>query len=202
MPADPTRPHVPAATGPLSTAPTGEAGDPSATTGQFAAWLGGDAPGGPPGFDLHEEVGRGGMGVVYRATDRAFGRSVAVKLLKDDYPPRGPAARRFLEEAKITGQLQHPGVPAAYHVGELADGRPFLAMKLIRGDTLADLQKNGAYRGRLLAAFEGVCNAVAYAHSHGVIHRDLKPANVMVGAFGEVQVMDWGLAKVLDERRG
>lgn len=98
----------------------------------------------------------------------------------------------------------HPCVgPAVHQVGTLADGRPVLAMKLIKGSTLEALLKNrtdpAAERGRLLAIFEAVCQAVDYAHAHRVIHRDLKPANVMVGAFGDVQVMDWGLAKVLGE---
>src|SRR5439155_6724826 len=99
---------------------------------------------------------------------------------------------------RVTAQLQHPGVPPVHIVGAWPDGRPFLVMKLIRGRTLADLLADDrADRGRLLAAFEPVCQAVAFAHARKVIHRDLKPSNVMVGAFGEVQVMDWGLAKVL-----
>ncbi len=160
-------------------------------------------PASPPGYELHEEIGRGGMGVVYRARDAAFDRDVAVKLLADSYPADSSAAQRFLSEARITGQLQHPGIPAVHQVGTLADGRPFLAMKLIKGSTLEAILKQrtdpAADRGRLLAIFEAVCQAVGYAHAHHVIHRDLKPANVMVGAFGEVQVMDWGLAKVLGE---
>jgi tetratricopeptide (TPR) repeat protein len=126
---------------------------------------------------------------------------VAVKVLAADVAPHGPAARRFVEEAQVTAQLQHPGIPPVHEVGTLTDGRPFLAMKLIRGRTLADLLKErpdpSADRGRFVAVFEQVCQAVAFAHAHGVIHRDLKPHNVMVGRFGEVQVMDWGLAKVL-----
>jgi tetratricopeptide (TPR) repeat protein len=155
----------------------------------------------PPGYELLDEVGRGGMGVVHRARDTALDRDVAVKLLSERYPADSPAALRFLGEARITGQLQHPGIPAVHQVGTLADGRPFLAMKLIKGDTLeAFLEERSdpaAERGRLLAIFEAVCQAVSYAHAHRVIHRDLKPANVMVGPFGEVQVMDWGVAKVL-----
>jgi WD40 repeat protein/serine/threonine protein kinase len=158
---------------------------------------------GPPGYELLDEVGRGGMGVVYRARDLALGRDVAVKLLADRYPLNSPAAERFVNEARITGQLQHPGIPAVHQVGRLPDGRPFLAMKLIKGCTLETILKDrpdvSAERGRLLAVFDAVCQAVGYAHAHRVIHRDLKPANVMVGAFGEVQVMDWGLAKVLGE---
>src|SRR4029077_3832314 len=161
-------------------------------------------PASPPGYELLDEIGHGGMGVVYRARDTALGRDVAVKLLSERYSADSPAADRFLSEARITGQLQHPGIPAVHQVGSLADGRPFLAMKLIKGSTLEVLLKQrpdpSAERGRLLAIFEAVCQAVGYAHAHRVIHRDLKPANVMVGAFGEVQVMDWVLAKVLSEK--
>ncbi|HVK10392.1 MAG TPA: SUMF1/EgtB/PvdO family nonheme iron enzyme [Gemmataceae bacterium] len=159
-------------------------------------------PGAPAGFELLDEIGRGGMGVVFRARDTALVRDVAVKLLQDRYSVASHAARRFVEEAKITGQLQHPGIPPVHEVGVLPDGRPFLVMKLIKGRTLAYLIAEGvANRGSLIAAFEQVCQAVAYAHNHGVVHRDLKPANVMVGAFGEVQVMDWGLAKFRSETR-
>ena len=155
----------------------------------------------PPGYELHQAIGSGGMGIVYRARDVSLDRDVAVKLLSDKYAPESLTARRFLSEARITAQLQHPGIPAVHQVGTLPDGRPFLAMKLIKGRTLDELLKQRpdptADRGRLLAAFEQVCQAVGYAHAHMVVHRDLKPSNVMVGAFGEVQVMDWGLAKVL-----
>ncbi len=165
-------------------------------------------PSGPPanlpGYELIDEIGHGGMGVVYRARDAALDRDVAVKLLSERYPPDSVPAERFVSEARITGQLQHPGIPAVHQVGALADGRPFLAMKLIKGSTLETILKQrtnpSADRGRLLAIFEAVCQAVGYAHAHRVIHRDLKPANVMVGAFGEVQVMDWGLAKALGEK--
>ncbi len=150
----------------------------------------------PSGYDLLDEIGRGGMGVVYRARDSALDREVAVKILQDKYAPDSGTARRFVDEARITGQLQHPGIPAVYQVGTLADGRPFLAMKLIKGQTLDELLKSGVPVDGL-AITEAVGQAVGYAHAHGVIHRDLKPANIMVGAFGEVQVVDWGLAKVL-----
>jgi tRNA A-37 threonylcarbamoyl transferase component Bud32 len=155
----------------------------------------------PPGYVLLGELGRGGMGVVHRAHDTRLQRAVAVKLLREDYPADSAAAERFRAEAQITGQLQHPGVPAVHELGSTADGRPFLAMKLIKGRTLQELlagrAEPGLERGRFVAIFEQVCQAVGYAHAHRVIHRDLKPGNVMVGAFGEVQVMDWGLAKVL-----
>src|SRR5262249_11280301 len=109
--------------------------------------------------------------------------------------------RRFVEEAQIGGQLQHPGVVPIYELGTFADRRPFFSMKLVKGRTLAELlSERESPRDdlpRFLALFLQVAQTVAYAHARGVIHRDLKPSNVMVGAFGEVQVMDWGLAKVL-----
>jgi serine/threonine protein kinase len=154
-------------------------------------------------YALGDEIARGGMGVVYRATDTVLGREVAVKVLQDRFGIESAAARRFVNEAKITGQLQHPGIPAVHDLGALPDGRPFLAMKLIKGRTLADhLKDRGPDSPNLVAVFEQVCQAVGFAHDHGVIHRDLKPANVMVGSHGEVQVMDWGLAKVLASGRG
>jgi eukaryotic-like serine/threonine-protein kinase len=159
----------------------------------------------PSGYELLDEIGSGGMGVVYRARDVALNRHVALKILHTRYATQGVAARRFNDEAAITGQLQHPGIPPIHQIGTLPDGRPFLAMKLIKGSTLEDLLKERTSpaedRGRFLAVFEQVCQAVGYAHAHNVIHRDLKPANVMVGAFGEVQVMDWGLAKTLTADR-
>jgi tetratricopeptide (TPR) repeat protein/tRNA A-37 threonylcarbamoyl transferase component Bud32 len=154
-------------------------------------------------FQLQGEIARGGMGIIYRATDTVLGREVAVKVLQEKYTPQSVSALRFFSEARITGQLQHPSIPPVHDLGTLADGRPFLAMKLIKGHTLDELLKArpdpSAEHSRFVAAFEQICQALAYAHSHGVIHRDLKPSNVMVGAFGEIQVMDWGLAKVLGE---
>lgn len=151
------------------------------------------------GFKILREIGRGGMGIVYRALDNSIDREVAVKVLHERYARDSTGATRFIEEARITGQLQHPGIPAVHQIGTLSDGRPYLAMKLIRGETLESLlHKNAADNApNWLAIFEAICQAVGYAHAHNVIHRDLKPANVMVGRFGEVQVMDWGLAKVL-----
>ena len=159
-------------------------------------------PDAPSGYELLGEIGHGGMGTVFRARDLGLGRDVAIKILQSKYSATSHAARRFVEEAHITGQLQHPGIPPIHAVGTLVDGRPFLAMKLIKGRTLtAILAKESMSRGSLIAAFEQVCQAVAYAHNHGVIHRDLKPANVMVGEFGEVQVMDWGLSKFRTDAR-
>ena len=156
---------------------------------------GGDLPS-VPGFVLEQEIARGGMGVIFKARDLAMNRTVAVKLLQEKYAVASLVAERFMEEAHITGQLQHPGIPPIYQVGKLTDGRPYLAMKLIKGQTLEALLKANTPINKL-AVFEAVAQAVGYAHAHGVIHRDLKPQNMMVGAFGEVQVMDWGLAKVL-----
>ena len=152
-------------------------------------------------FQLGRELARGGMGIVYSARDDSLGRDVAVKVLHERYLADSLVGQRFLDEARITAQLQHPGIPPVFEVGQLADERPYLAMKLIKGRTLQDLLQErsdlASDRGRFLAVFEQTCQAVGYAHSKHILHRDLKPANVMVGAFGEVQVMDWGLAKLL-----
>ncbi len=147
-----------------------------------------------PGYRVLREIARGGMGRVLAAHDLTLDRDVALKILLP-----GANADRFVRESKITARLSHPGIPPVHALGTLADGSPFLAMKLIAGQTLA-VEMKTADRPRLLQAFTQVCQAVGFAHSRGVIHRDLKPANVMVGAFGEVQVMDWGLAKDLTSR--
>jgi tetratricopeptide (TPR) repeat protein len=155
----------------------------------------------PERYALEQEVGRGGMGLVVRVHDKVLDRPLALKVLHERYKGRPDLARRFLDEARIVGLLQHPGVAPIHDLGQLADGRPFFAMKLVRGQTLAELLAGRpdpiADLPRFLHHFEQVAQTVAFAHSLGVIHRDLKPSNVMVGAFGEVQVMDWGLAKVL-----
>jgi tetratricopeptide (TPR) repeat protein len=147
-----------------------------------------------PGYRVLREIARGGMGRVLAALDLGLDRDVALKILLP-----GANADRFVRESKITARLPHPCIPPVYSLGTLADGSPFLAMKLVAGQTLSAEIKT-ADRPRLLQAFAQVCQAVAFAHSRGVIHRDLKPANVMVGAFGEVQLMDWGLAKDLNSR--
>jgi serine/threonine-protein kinase len=157
-----------------------------------------------PGADRYQflgELARGGMGVVLRARDPDLGRDLAVKVLRGELASRPAVVRRFVEEAQVGGQLQHPGCVPVYELGAFADGRPYFTMKLVKGRTLAALLDERRSPAddlpRFVAIFEQVCQAVAYAHSKRVIHRDLKPQNVMVGAFGEVQVMDWGLAKVL-----
>jgi tetratricopeptide (TPR) repeat protein len=147
-----------------------------------------------PGYRVLREIARGGMGRVLAAYDHSLDRDVALKVLLP-----GANADRFVRESKITARLPHPGIPPVHALGTLADGSPFLAMKLIAGRTLA-VEMKSADRARLLQAFTQVCQAVGFAHSRSIIHRDLKPANVMVGAFGEVQVMDWGLAKDLTLR--
>jgi serine/threonine-protein kinase len=153
-------------------------------------------------YDLGKRIARGGMGIVYRAHDRLLNRTVAVKVMRGKYMDRPDLLRRFVAEARINGKLQHPGVVPVYEVGNLTDARPFIAMKLIQGQTLSRLlreRKNPAEnQAHYLKVFEALCQTMAYAHQQGVIHRDLKPENVMVGAFGEVQVMDWGLAKFLN----
>lgn len=149
-------------------------------------------------YVLEEEIDRGGMGVVVKGRDETFHRTLAFKVLLEPPRDRSELKRRFLEEAQLMAQLQHPGIAPVHDRGELPDGRPWLCMKLIKGRRLADLLKE---RGegdlpRFVDHFEQVCQTVAYAHSRGIIHRDLKPGNIMVGAFGEVQVIDWGLAKI------
>jgi serine/threonine-protein kinase len=175
------------------------------------------APGEPPGpivwpqgagdddrsirYRIDGEIARGGMGAVLKGRDPDLGRDVALKVLRDDLRDDADLVRRFVEEAQIGGQLQHPGIVPIYELGTFADRRPFFAMKLVKGHTLAQLleARNGPDddRPRFLSIFEAIAQTVAFAHARGVIHRDLKPSNVMVGSFGEVQVMDSGLAKVL-----
>jgi len=163
-------------------------------------------PGLPPHagrYQILGEIARGGMGAVLRARDADLGRELALKVLLAPHRDDVDLRNRFVEEAQIGGQLQHPGIVPVYELGAFPDRRPFLAMKLVRGRTLAALLAERPDPShdlpRFLAIFEQVCQTVAYAHARRVIHRDLKPSNVMVGSFGEVQVMDWGLAKVLTE---
>jgi WD40 repeat protein/serine/threonine protein kinase len=162
-------------------------------------------------YQLLGEIARGGMGAIIKGRDTDLGRDLAIKVLLDVHKNNPDMLQRFVEEAQISGQLQHPGIVPVYELGQFADQRPFFSMKLVRGETLAELLSSRKTfhenLPRLLGIFEQVCQAMAYAHNKGVVHRDLKPANIMIGAFGEVQVMDWGLSKVLstggvaDERR-
>jgi serine/threonine-protein kinase len=152
-------------------------------------------------YRIDGEIARGGMGAILKGRDPDLGRDVAIKVLREDLRDNADLVRRFVEEAQIGGQLQHPGVVPIYELGTFADHRPFFSMKLVKGQTLADLL---AARPtpvddlpRFLSIFAAIAQTMAYSHTRGVVHRDLKPSNVMVGSFGEVQVMDWGLAKVL-----
>lgn len=151
-----------------------------------------------PRYRIEDEVGRGGMGTVYRAFEKRFRRSLA---LKKSRAGAGPAElARFVEEARVTAQLHHPGIVPVHDFGVDADGQLFFTMDLVRGRTFAEILREGRDGDprwqRHLDVLQRVCEAVAFAHSKDVVHRDLKPANVMVGRFGEVYVMDWGLARV------
>ncbi|MEE8459307.1 MAG: serine/threonine-protein kinase [Phycisphaerales bacterium] len=152
-------------------------------------------------YQLLNEIAAGGMGVIIRCRDNDLGRFVAMKVLHPRHAGNAAMVRRFLEEAQIAGQLQHPGILQVYELGLRPDRRPYFTMKLIKGRTLAQLladrQSPDIDRRRFIGIFERICQTMAYAHSRGVIHRDLKPANIMAGNFGEVQIVDWGLAKVI-----
>ncbi|MGL4555244.1 MAG: protein kinase domain-containing protein, partial [Gemmataceae bacterium] len=187
MPTPDPPPHdTPTAAGPAAGPAVADGAAPRLATGRY---------------QFNEEIGRGGMGVIVRGWDGNLHRELAFKILHGHLADDPSAVRRFQEEARILGRLQHPGVVPVHEVGTLPGGPPFFAMKLVQGRTLREhldqRPSPAAEVPRLLKVFEQVCQTLAYAHAHGVIHRDLKPANVMVGEFGEVQVMDWGLAKVL-----
>jgi serine/threonine-protein kinase len=145
---------------------------------------------------MGEVLGRGGMGEVVLAHDEQIGREVALKRMRW-VDPSLDAETRFLREAKIQARLQHPGIVPVHELGVDADGRPYFTMKRLAGTTLFQLL--GEPLQRLLRAFVDVCLAIEFAHEHGVIHRDIKPTNIMLGDFGEVYVLDWGVARVLDE---
>jgi tetratricopeptide (TPR) repeat protein len=146
-------------------------------------------------------IAEGGMGYIARIVDAEFDRPLAMKVLARSLKGDEEHEERFLREARLTGQLQHPGIPPVQEKGRFDDGTPYFIMKLIKGHSLQKLLRDREAPterlGHFLGVFLSVCQTMAYAHSRGIIHRDLKPANIMVGAFGEVQVMDWGLAKVL-----
>lgn len=162
-------------------------------------------------YDLELEIGRGGMGAILKVRDRDLRRTLAMKVLLQDegtsQPSRSPGDElslgRFIEEAQVTGQLSHPGVVPVHELGVDSNGRVYFTMRLVDGRDLSKIwelvanNEDGWSLSRAIGVMLKVCEAMAYAHSKGVIHRDLKPANIMVGRFGEVYVMDWGLAKVL-----
>ena len=143
-------------------------------------------------------IGAGGMGRVFAARDEALGRDVAIKI---SHAPVAETALddRLRTEARVLAQLEHPGIVPVHGLGRLGDGRIFYVMKLVRGHTLTDAVKQPLTESAMLAIFERVADAVAFAHARGVVHRDLKPSNIMIGPFGEVLVMDWGVAKLLGQ---
>ena len=147
-------------------------------------------------YELLEEIGRGGMGTVYLARDRELKRMVALKVLNSS-ESREDLANRMESEARILAFLQHPGIVPVHDVGTLNDGRVFYVMKFVQGNRLDVYAAAQPPLPELLRVFVRVCEPVAFAHSQGVIHRDLKPENIMIGNFGEVLVLDWGVAKIL-----
>ncbi len=186
------------------------------TTVTFAPGAAGDqgssAPSGPPDaprFRVLRPHAAGGLGEVFIAHDHELNREVALKAMRDRHADDPSSRRRFLLEAEVTGALEHPGIVPIYSLGTGGDGRPYYAMQFVRGETLKEaIARHHAPGGAIPAAggrslalrhmlgrFVAVCNAIAYAHSRGVIHRDLKPANVMLGPYGETLVVDWGLAR-------
>lgn len=149
-------------------------------------------------YSIVEEIGRGGMGTVYRARDEELEREVAIKVTNSP-SSHAELEARMRTEVRVLARLEHPGIVPIHDVGRLSDGRIFYVMKCVHGMTL--LQYIDATRdlNDLLRVFERICEPVAFAHAAGYVHRDLKPENVMVGSFGEVLVMDWGVAKVIGD---
>jgi eukaryotic-like serine/threonine-protein kinase len=147
-------------------------------------------------YRLLDRLGCGGMGTVYLVEDSRLDRRVAMKVL--DTPDRaGDLEARLVREARVLAQLEHPGIVPVHDVGTLADGRIFYTMKFVQGRRLDEIVREPASLPERLRLFQKICEPVAFAHSRGVLHRDLKPENIMVGPFGEVLVMDWGIAKLL-----
>lgn len=166
------------------------------------------SPQAAPKYDVVTEIGRGGMGLILRVFDRSVKREVAMKVMLAG--AESNSTLRFIEEGRITGNLEHPNIVPIHDVGVDASGRNYFTMKLVKGRSLAEILEDCASnidpkrvtkQTELLRIFLNVCHAMSFAHSKSIIHRDLKPANVMVGDFGEVLVMDWGLAKDLNAVR-
>ncbi|MDP6935248.1 MAG: serine/threonine-protein kinase, partial [Myxococcota bacterium] len=168
-------------------------------------------------YEVLGVLGEGGMGEVHRVRDHKLNRVMAMKVLKASRANDSAEVMAFMQESQVTAQLQHPGIVSVHDMGSLADGRPYYTMTAVHGRTLSAIIRevheasgygpwqtavSGWTFRRLVEVFRKTCDAVAYAHSRGVVHRDLKPSNVMVGEFGEVQVMDWGVAKLLDTTVG
>jgi serine/threonine protein kinase len=149
-------------------------------------------------YRIGEQLGRGGMGIVYLVHDSELDREVAMKVLTiadED----GSAAERMRREARVLARIEHPGLVPIHDVGTLEDGRVYYTMKLVRGARLDHHCRQSRAVPDLLRLFQRICEPIAFAHSQGIIHRDLKPANIMVGQFGEVLVLDWGVAHILGE---
>jgi serine/threonine protein kinase len=162
--------------------------------------------GAPGKYTILEPLAEGGMKSILRARDTDTGRVVALARIRGE--PGARAVRRFIYEARLVAGLQHPSIVPIHDLGVDAEGRPFFTMRLVAGESLADILKKlraglpgyaAAHpRAKLLSVFNRVCDAVAFAHARGVLHLDLKPSNIHVGKFGEVLVLDWGLAKLMD----
>jgi serine/threonine protein kinase len=149
-------------------------------------------------YRILQRIGSGGMGAVYLAEDTVLERRVALKIL--DLPDdSGELAVRLLREAQILARLEHPGIVPVHDAGTLADGRVYYAMKFVEGQRLDRLTRSMSVLPDRLRVFQRICDAVAFAHARGILHRDLKPDNIMIGPFGEVLVMDWGIAKILHQ---
>ncbi|HUF35128.1 MAG TPA: serine/threonine-protein kinase [Gemmatimonadales bacterium] len=146
-------------------------------------------------YEILDRLGQGGMGTVYLARDRVLGREVALKALSAPWALDQGA--RLLQEARILAALEHPGIVPVHDLGTLADGRDFYTMRRVQGRRLDDARAADPPVSDLLRVFHRVCETVAYAHANGILHRDLKPQNIMLGPFGEVLLMDWGVAKLL-----
>jgi serine/threonine protein kinase len=150
-------------------------------------------------YAVIEAIGRGGMGTVYLAVDEELGREVAIKI--PNTLGSATLERRLQLEARVLASLEHPGIVPIHDAGRLVDGRLFYVMKRVLGRTLRDHLRTVSDLTERLRIFERICEPVAFAHARGFIHRDLKPENVMVGSYGEVMVMDWGVAKIVGSRR-
>ncbi|HVD92540.1 MAG TPA: serine/threonine-protein kinase [Vicinamibacterales bacterium] len=142
-------------------------------------------------YELFEELGRGGMGIVFRGRDRALDRDVAIKVTAWS---TAADADRLRREARTLASLEHPGIVPVHDVGQLADGRVYSVMQLVRGERL-DASARALSLPDRLRLFDRICDTVSFAHARDVVHRDLKPANIMVGPFGQVLLLDWGLAR-------
>ena len=148
-------------------------------------------------YEIQRPIGRGGMGTVYAARDTVLDREVAIKVSNAIVPDDGLEQRLRLE-ARVLARLEHPGIVPVHDAGVLDDGRLYYVMKLVRGETLAEHAPALSSEADRLAVFLRIAETVAFAHDSGVVHRDLQPANVMVGRFGEVLVLDWGVARLID----